>query len=156
MLINRSSKFEEASVRCTLSIDAFSITTITPYCKKRYIDGDKNNCFLFLIIPLEKKHKVFPVFLYQSPDGMSDELTNEYIDRIIEASKDTKFKLRGNLDDDQQFKDHSKKIENKFFSNFLVKTAWFSIKFKFKLEYIKITSILAHLDSFLSSNININ
>ena len=62
LLINRSSKFEEASVRCTLSIDAFSITTITPYCKKRYIDGDKNNCFLFLIIPLEKNTKFFQFF----------------------------------------------------------------------------------------------
>ena len=83
-----------AKIPCTLVIDAFTTTNITPYSKKRYIDGNKSNCFLFLMQPLNKNYKIFPIFLYESENGMADEKTFNFIEQIIEASKTTNFLLK--------------------------------------------------------------
>ena len=69
---------------CTLVIDAFTTTAITPYSKRRYVDGNKSNCFLFLIQPINKNLKIF---LNESESGMVDEKTFDLmVIRIIKAA----------------------------------------------------------------------
>lgn len=102
-LLKISAYFESKIINCTLVIDAFTTSLIKPYSKKRYLDDDKNNCFLFLIEPHKKNCKVFPIFLYQSQSGMADNLTIDYIKRIIEISKKTTFKIKYTSVDGDKF-----------------------------------------------------
>lgn len=93
-----------------MDVDAFTTTTITPYFKQKYINAEKSNCFLFLVVPHDKRYKVFPVFLYKSESGISDETTHEFIDRIIEASEDTGFHLSySSVDGDKNYQERFKK-----------------------------------------------
>lgn len=72
LLLRRSEVYKipkGSKINCTLVVDAFTTTTITPYCKEKYINGEKSNCFLFLIVPHSKDYKIFPAFMYQSPSG---------------------------------------------------------------------------------------
>ena len=97
-LLNKRSELygnlHHKKIQCTLVIDVFTTTTITPYTKRRYIDGNKSNCFLFLIEQLNKNLKIFPVFLYETENGMADDKTFEFINKIIEYSKTTNFVLK--------------------------------------------------------------
>lgn len=90
-------------INCTLVIDAFTTSIIKPYSKKKFLDSDKNNCFLFLIEPHEKNLKIFPLFLYQSDSGMANDLTISYINQIIEISKSTNFHIKYTSVDGDKF-----------------------------------------------------
>ena len=82
------------SLPCTLIVDAFSISTITPFNKVKYTDKAKNNCFLFLIAPHSAPYPIFPVFLYESDSGISDDYTQFSINSIIQQMNDTRFKIK--------------------------------------------------------------
>ena len=103
-LLKRSKNFIRCKViNCTLVIDAFTTSLIKPYSKKLFLDNDKNNCFLFLIEPHLKNCKVFPIFLYQSESGMTNEKTIDYIKKIIDISSKTIFKIKYKSVDGDKF-----------------------------------------------------
>ena len=100
--LRKRSKSEKI-INCTLVIDAFTTSLIKPYSKKKFLDSDKNNCFLFLIEPHDKNLKIFPLFLYQSESGNANDLTISYIKQIIEISKSTYFNIKYTSVDGDKF-----------------------------------------------------
>ena len=67
--------FFRFSVPCALIVDAFLISAISPFNKIKYTDKAINNCFLFLIAPHLPNYPIFPVYLYESDSGISNEYT---------------------------------------------------------------------------------
>lgn len=131
ILIKRSKLYNiplNQKIKATLVIDAFTTTTITPYCKQRYIDADKSNCFLFLVVPHSKNYKVFPIFLYKSKSGMSDQQTFDFINRIIDDSKASGFNLSyTSVDGDKNYQNRFITYHEKVFDaikNLDLKTAF--------------------------------
>lgn len=92
------------SVPCTLIVDAFSISAISPFNKVKYTDKVKNNCFLFLIAPHLPNYPIFPVYLYESDSGISNEYTQSCIDGIIKVMGETPYKIKYcSVDGDQGY-----------------------------------------------------
>ena len=102
--------FFKFTIPCTLIVDAFSISAITPFNKVKYTDKAKNNCFLFLIAPHMPCYPIFPVFLYESDSGTSDGYTQFCIDSIIQQFKDTSFQIKyTSVDGDPGYSDRFNK-----------------------------------------------
>ena len=104
-------------IPCTLIVDAFSISAITPFNKVKYTDKTKNNCFLFLIAPHMPQYPIFPIFLYESDSDTSDSYTQFCIESIINQFKDTRFQIKyTSVDGDpgysERFNQHFQKILN--------------------------------------------
>ena len=84
ILNERGSLFGQNVIKCTLSVDAFSINTL---------DANDNYSFLYFILPFDTNIRPFPLHLETKETGNANSNTFDKIKFIIEKSKNTKFKI---------------------------------------------------------------
>lgn len=84
ILNERGSLFGQNVIKCTLSVDAFSINTL---------DDNDNYSFLYLILPFDTNIRPFPLHLETKETGNANSNSFNKIKFIIEKSKNTKFKI---------------------------------------------------------------
>ncbi|KAK8860428.1 hypothetical protein M9Y10_012093 [Tritrichomonas musculus] len=102
-------------IPCTLIIDAFTVSAITPYSKTKFFEKAKSNCFLYLIAPHDPNLNIFPIYLYEVENGNATTYTQNCIIDIINASKNSKFLIKycsvdGDPDYSSRFKEHFSQI----------------------------------------------
>lgn len=102
-------------IPCTLIVDAFTISTITPYSKTNFFEKAKSNCFLYLIAPHDSNLNIFPIYLFEAENGNATLYTQECINDILLASKNSKFLIKycsvdGDPGYSNRFKEHFSQI----------------------------------------------
>ncbi len=123
-ILERKGKNINEPIPCTLVVDAFSVTTISPFNQVKYLDREKSNCFLYLIAPFDPNFEIFPIYLYKDKNGNANNITIEYIKKILSISKETKFHIKyisvdGDKGYNNQFNMSFNQIEQSLFqSNF--------------------------------------